>query len=133
MWRVPLWLAIGIFATVAPAAAQTFRLINCSEVVLVRVYNGDDVACIVPKEDKALNTCADLPVNCSGGACKVAMGSSSGGLFACGSMPKYSGHKVYTRNGEIKDLSELREIHESNDPNTKWTDQCLCGTLNMPW
>jgi hypothetical protein len=71
MRRMLMWLAIGMLGAVAPAAADSLLVKNCTgQSIAFKVYNEGDIVCWVPRYAVNLANCSSNTYQCDG-KCKV--------------------------------------------------------------
>ena len=71
MRNVLLWLAIGMLGAVAPAAADSLTVKNCTgQSIGFKIYNEGDIVCWVPRYSASLANCSSNTYQCDG-KCKV--------------------------------------------------------------
>ena len=71
MRNVLLWLAIGMLGAVAPAAADSLTVKNCTgQSIGFKIYNEGDIVCSIPRCSASLANCSSNTYQCDG-KCKV--------------------------------------------------------------
>jgi hypothetical protein len=88
MRRMLLWLAIGMLGAVAPAAADTISVWNCSGgSISFKLYNEGDIFCAIAKYSVTLANCSLTTTLQCDGKCKV----DTLGLGSCLGYTKLNG------------------------------------------
>jgi hypothetical protein len=123
MRGVLFWLAIAMLATVAPAAADTLRLSNCTkEAPRIKTYNEGDYLCLTARSEWTLPGCGTVTFDCLG-KCQV-LATAYGN---CTEHPKLSGEQTYTKQG-YEETIILRDKTQ-----TDWWLSCTCLWAEMQW
>jgi hypothetical protein len=117
MLRVSLWLAIGMFGAVFPAAADNFSIWNCTnQTIEFKLYNEGDIACWIPKHTFTLSKCGSSFTYQCEGKCQVHPLGGSGCNYAklSGSWTLFEGSKningvIYVKDGNNRTWVESTE------------------------
>ena len=115
MRNVLLWLAIGMLGAVAPAAADSLTVKNCTgQTITFKTYNEGDIVCWIARNDVSVGNCSTQGLACDG-KCQVTV---LGPNF-CGSYGKVNGSWAVMNTKTTKG-SYGGVIGSRQDRNGKW-------------
>jgi hypothetical protein len=134
MRGIVFWLAIGVFGSAVPAAADPLALTNCTtDAPMITTFNESDPVCAVPQVTTALHSCSTVVVVCDG-RCKVnasqaAVGLGSTSAAICGTLPLLGGEQTFTRSGDLVPTASVRSASDESS----WSQLCTCSQAEMRW
>jgi hypothetical protein len=124
-----LWLAIGIFGIMVPAAADMLTLHNCAQESLsLKTYNEGDGVYAIAREKTSLASCGMVGFTCDG-KCKV-LGVS--GVNYCGTLPRLGEYvipkgKAGAGEGLLQSPGQVNRWRGKPD----WNLVCVCSEAQM--